>query len=123
MENKKEILIVDDEVDFRLSLAELLVEQGYKVSTAKDGMEAIQHLIGASKLPDLITVDMRMPIQDGISFKEELQRLQLHQIPLIVISGFLPDQLDSLNGIKAMLSKPFNKFELLHTIENSLISV
>lgn len=119
MDNKKEILIIDDEVDFRLSLAELLVEQGYKVATAKDGLEAIQHLIGATKLPDLITIDINMPQQDGLTFKEELQRLQFHQIPVIIISGFLPDQKNSLNGIKAMLSKPFNKFELLSTIENA----
>ena len=116
---KKEILIIDDEVDFRLSLAELLVEQGYKVSTAKDGVEAIQHLIGASRLPDLITVDISMPKQGGLTFNEELQRLNLKHIPLIIISGYLLDQNNSLNGIKAMLSKPYNKFELLSTIENS----
>lgn len=119
---KKEILIVDDEVDFRLALAEMLVDQGYKVTTAKDGVEAIDILINATRLPDLITIDIKMPRQDGLKFKEELLKHNLNRIPLIMISGFVPDQANCLTGIKAVLSKPLNKFELVNTIQYCILN-
>lgn len=116
MEAKKEILIIDDEVDFRLILAEIFVEQGYKVITAKNGEEALELIRHSAKFPDLITVDVNMPIQDGMKFREEILKIN-PEAPLIMISGYLPESAN-MNGVRAYLSKPLNKLELINVIEN-----
>lgn len=114
--DKKEILIIDDEVDFRLDVAEMLVEQGYKVTTASNGQEALRHLREATRKPDLITVDMKMPVKDGYEVQREIKELYPH-IPLILISGFLPSAL-KLEGILAFFSKPLNKWQFLDAVEH-----
>lgn len=116
MEAKKEILIIDDEVDFRLILAEIFVEQGFKVITAKNGEEALAHIRHSAKFPDLITVDVNMPVQDGMKFREEILKLNPHA-PLIMISGHLPE-VANMKGVRAYLSKPLDKLELINVIEN-----
>lgn len=113
---KKEILIVDDEVDFRLLLAEVFVEQGYRVTTARNGEEALELIREAKSFPDLITVDVNMPVQDGLKFREEVLKLN-PQAPIIMISGFLPTQKNKLSGVRAYLSKPLDKLELLEVLE------
>lgn len=116
MEAKKEILIIDDEVDFRLILAEIFVEQGYKVVTAKNGDEALKYINRAEKFPDLITLDVSMPIKDGHKFREEILKIN-PEAPLIMISGHLPLG-PQVHGVRAYLSKPLDKMELLSVIEN-----
>lgn len=119
MSQRKEILIIDDEVDFRLDLAEILVEQGYRVTTARNGAEAIQHILKEGHAPDLITLDYRMPLKDGLAFKAELEGIKAG-IPLIMISGYLPEA-TALKGIKAALAKPLDKHEFLSVLENAYI--
>lgn len=116
IEAKKEILIIDDEVDFRLILAEIFVEQGYKVVTAKNGEEALELIRHSKKFPDLITVDVNMPVQDGMKFREEILKLNPNA-PLIMISGFMPKS-KKMNGVRAYLTKPLDKLELINVIEN-----
>ena len=108
----KEILIVDDEVDFRLLLAEVLVEQGYRVTTAHNGHEALRHLELSGKSPDLITIDVNMPLTDGIELQEKISKMN-PCIPLVMISGSLPKHLSLITGVCAYLLKPLNKMELL----------
>jgi DNA-binding NtrC family response regulator len=121
MSEKKEILIIDDEVDFRLDLAQVLVEHGYRVTTAPNGAEAIKHILNQGRTPDLITVDFRMPLKDGLAFKAELDQIK-PEIPLIMISGYLPADKE-LKGLKACLSKPLNKNQFLAVLENSFIRI
>ncbi len=120
-DHRKEVLIVDDEIDFRLDLAELLVAQGYRVSTASNGEAAMEYLLSAENLPDLITVDLKMPIKNGWEFKEELERMNLlKRIPLIMISGLKPLNSRLPKGIKATLAKPLDKLEFLEIVEKAL---
>lgn len=110
-EAKKEILIVDDEVNFRLLLAEIFVEQGFKVTTAHNGQEALRHIHKNQKYPDLITIDVNMPVTDGLELQREIHKMN-PLIPLIMISGSKPKHLSLFNGICAYLLKPLNKIEL-----------
>ncbi len=119
MNDQKQILVVDDEVDFRLAVAEILVDHGFKVLTAKNGEDALRLLQGSDKFPDLITIDMNMPKKNGLQFHDELKQLN-PDIPLIMISGFLPKQICKISGICAFLLKPLDKIELLHTIKNQI---
>ncbi len=115
MHHRKEIMIIDDEVDFRLDLAEMLVDQGFLATTAPNGPEAIKHILQERRKPDLITLDFKMPLQDGLAFKAELEQIR-PAIPLVMISGFLPEQI-KLKGLKAFLSKPLDKQQFLSVLE------
>lgn len=115
-ESKKEILIIDDEVDFRLLLAEVFVEQGYKVITARNGEEALELLRTVKTFPDLITVDVNMPVTDGMKFREEVLKMN-PRAPIVMISGFLPPQPSALTGVRAYLTKPLDKLQLLSVLE------
>src|SRR5512140_178894 len=81
---KYHILVVDDEVLVRESISMLLVSKGYKVSTAKDGFDALLQLRSIS--PDLITSDLNMPHMSGFEFLSVVRR-RFSQIPVVAISG------------------------------------
>jgi CheY-like chemotaxis protein len=119
MHEKKEILIIDDEVDFRLELAEILVEMGYIVSTASNGAEALHYIQREGRIPDLITLDFKMPELDGVEFINQLAELKT-EIPFIMISGYLPDKY-ALEGPRAYLPKPLDKHQILTVLENPFI--
>jgi two-component system chemotaxis response regulator CheY len=82
-----DVLIVEDQPDLRESLADLLELQGYRVDTAANGQEALAHLRGASP-PQVILLDLRMPVMDGWAFRHEQQQSPaLAVIPVVVVSG------------------------------------
>lgn len=84
--SKYKILIVDDEDDTRLFLTTVLEDEGAQVFQACDGEEAIE--VARREMPDLITLDIRMPRMDGGEAFEELRKHpELRQIPVIIISG------------------------------------
>lgn len=72
MERVKSILVVDDDPMFAKLLEEILVGDGYHVSTAGNGVEALMFL--ADRAFDLIMIDIRMPQLDGPGFYRELER-------------------------------------------------
>lgn len=72
-ENTFKILLVDDEIDILEFISYNLAKEGYKVYTAKNGVEAIK--IAEKKLPHLIILDVMMPEMDGITACEELRKI------------------------------------------------
>jgi len=109
-----EILIVDDEMDFRLDLAELMFTQGFRVITAKNGREALDYIKHSKKLPELITLDVKMPEIDGLDFLKEIRQIN-NQIPIIFISGFVRNQ--EIDPYTRCLEKPLDRLELFNVIE------
>lgn len=115
--SQREIMIIDDDIDFRLSLAELLSLQGYKITTAKNGREAIDALLRSESIPGLILLDLNMPVENGVAFWNELnEHKDLCHIPTIVITGFSANT-EQLIGIEAVMEKPVDKLELLEKVE------
>lgn len=112
---KKKIMVVDDDQDFRLALCELLVDEGYLVTTAKDGEAALNHLVHQSDLPDLILMDLMMPLKNGLQFRREQEALEsIRQIPVLFITG---------HGIiegEVTLDKPINFGKVIQTIRSAL---
>jgi len=83
----KYILIVDDDDDIRLALAEVLEDEGYQVKTAANGNEALA-LLRSSESPCMILLDLMMPVMDGWAFREhQLKDPALADIPVYVISA------------------------------------
>lgn len=78
------ILIVDDEPDIRDSLQEFFEDEGYEVTTAANGAEALQRL-AAGKLPCVILLDLLMPVLDGNEMYARMQEdPRLSGVPVII---------------------------------------
>ena len=114
----KRILVVEDCFLARERMSLLLGENGYMVSTAANGAEAIERLRTSCR-PDLILLDLRMPVMDGWTLREELKRdPELSVIPVVVLSGLDEggEQMSSLEAAR-FLHKPVELDELLLTVQ------
>lgn len=102
-----DILVVDDDPSLRQLLDEVLVDEGWRVVQAADGVEALDHLRRSPV--DLVVVDLHMPRCDGWSFVETL-RQQDDPPSVIVTSGHLDAAPDSRHDafIDGFLAKPFS---------------
>jgi DNA-binding response OmpR family regulator len=82
---KKKVLVVDDEKNIRLLLVEELTDEGYDVVTAKNGAVALE-MIQAEK-PDLVTLDIKMPGEDGLSILRKIREIE-YDLPVIICSAY-----------------------------------
>ncbi|WP_437511764.1 response regulator [Sorangium sp. So ce1099] len=113
----KRILVVDDDPDIRETLAELLQEEGYAVSSAAHGGEALCAL-RTDPRPGLILLDLMMPIMDGWQFRAEQKKdPELASIPVVIISATGRDEFVSSLGAAQFLKKPINLEQLLAAVE------
>jgi DNA-binding response OmpR family regulator len=109
------ILIVEDEVALSGALKDKLVHEGYDVETAKNGLEGLEAV--KREAPDLILLDVIMPVMDGMTMLREMRRDdRSSKIPVIILSNLS----DSTDVIKAMEN---NTFDYLIKSDISLESV
>ena len=112
MESKGRILVVDDEVNARTALVELLRDEGYTVDAAADGFKALGKM--AELEPDLVLTDLKMPGMDGIQLLGRV-REQEPDLPVIVMTAFgdVESAVGAMRtGARDYLSKPVNMGEL-----------
>jgi CheY-like chemotaxis protein len=114
---KKLILVVDDEKAIRELLARVLTIAGYEVDSAADGHEALERV--AARRPDLILLDLMMPVLDGWSVLDRL-REQRDPPPVVVVSAYLDRGRVVAAGAVGYLSKPFRSTDLLETCRRVL---
>jgi DNA-binding NarL/FixJ family response regulator len=121
-QDRKKLLLVDDDPNLVLLVKDYLEFQGYAVDTATNGKEALKML--AVALPDMIICDIMMPEVDGYTFVEELRgNAQTNWIPLLFLSakGQSQDRIKGLNlGADFYMVKPFEPEELVAQVESSL---
>ena len=114
---KTRVLIAEDEALIRLDLKEMLEEEGYDVvGEVGDGEQAVER--AAALRPDLVILDIQMPVLDGLSAAERIAGDRI--APVIVLTAF--SQRDLVErardaGAMAYLVKPFNKNDLVPAIE------
>lgn len=119
MTDSSTVLIIDDEDDFRLGLAELLLRQGYTVLLASDGTEGLEMI--TRFCPDLIVLDMLMPRLSGFAVLERVKHHLRLSTPVVMLTGNTADQQESyanILGVDAYLLKPISSVRLCKTIEN-----
>lgn len=117
---KYNILIVDDEGHIRTLLKESLEDEGYGVSTAENGLIALE--LVKNKNFDLILLDLRMPFLDGVELLRKIREIN-SILPVIVITGHgtIKDAVTSARlGIYDFIEKPLDLEKLLIIIENCL---
>ena len=87
MEKKAKILLVDDDSDFVESTKMVLESKPYEVIVARDGEEGLRK--AREENPDLILLDIIMPIKDGFTAAEQLKKdPQLRKIPVLMLTSF-----------------------------------
>lgn len=112
------ILIVDDDTSIRAALSEILEDEGYTVSNASNGQEALRYLRQQPQAPCLILLDLMMPIMNGWDFRQvQQQDPQLSTIPVVVISADNNvSQKARTVGANGYLQKPINIPRLLNVV-------
>ena len=123
MENQmKRILIIDDELDFCISVSDFLRQRGYATAFTIDPDEGIR--MAKKTHPDLILLDIRMPGKDGISVLDILKKnSQAMSIPVIMVSA-LDDQATMRKAAASYndgyITKPVSYERLITTIRDML---
>ena len=116
----RRVLLAEDEALIRLDLKEMLEEEGYEVcGEAGDGETAVR-MAGELK-PDLVICDVKMPVLDGIAAARQIALARI--APVVILTAF--SQRDLVErardaGAMAYLVKPFQKKDLLPTVEMAL---
>ena len=116
----RRVLIAEDEALIRLDLKEMLEEEGYEVcGEAGDGATAVR--MAHELRPELVILDVKMPVLDGIAAAEQIARERI--APVVILTAFSQRELVERAreaGAMAYLVKPFQKKDLLPTIEMAL---
>jgi signal transduction histidine kinase len=111
------LLLVEDDDSIRTTLSDLLVDEGLQVSTATNGREAMQALRAAAP-PDVIILDLMMPVMDGWEFRVEQQAdAILAGIPLIAMSADISAKARAI-AADVYLRKPIDFIQLLDVIRD-----
>jgi CheY-like chemotaxis protein len=96
-DNGKKILIIEDEIPMLKALSEKFVRESFSVLEARNGQEGLE--IGLKDHPDLIILDLFMPVMDGKTMMEELRKDEWGKhVPIIILTNLNPDD-KTLNEI------------------------
>jgi DNA-binding response OmpR family regulator len=120
MEARTRVLVVDDRAEIRELIALTLSAEGYRVRGAEDGMAALLSLMSES--PDVILLDLNMPIMDGWEFARIYRTLSLEQAPLVIMSATC-DGRAAATELQAdgYVAKPFELDDLLSAVREAAL--
>jgi two-component system nitrogen regulation response regulator NtrX len=119
--NANRILVVDDELDIRRLLQEILTEEGYDVEVAADANQA--RAARARQTPDLVLLDIWMPDTDGITLLREWSNEATDSCPVVMMSGHgtVETAVEATRlGAYDFVEKPLSLAKLLRTVERAL---
>jgi DNA-binding response OmpR family regulator len=121
---KKKVLIIDDSLLIQDIVKSILEAAGYAVNTASNAIDAVNIIFSEESRPDLILLDIVMPIlsgnQDALLLKESEY---CKDIPIVFISSKSEEELRQLafeTGVEGYICKPFSDVELVTTVERHL---
>jgi len=119
-ETHKLALIVEDSISTRKSLAQYMSDLGFKVETAKDGVEAIDKI--QKHVPALILTDLEMPRMNGLELTDHLRGIETTaETPIIMITSRATDKhkQEAINrGVNEYLTKPYDEDKLFSVIDS-----
>jgi DNA-binding NtrC family response regulator len=113
----RSVLVVDDDEEWRAVLAEVLVEEGFAVATARDGRDALRSMRDA--MPELVITDVDMPLMDGCELLATIRELA-RDLPVVVMTG--GERLDETTASHAfrVLRKPATTDTVLASVREAL---
>ena len=120
--NKGNILLVDDTPNNLRLLSELLSAQGYKVRSVTNGQTALKAAL--AKLPDIILLDINMPVMNGYEVCEKLKSEEITRVIPVIFLSALDETIDKVKAFSVggvdYITKPFQIEEVLIRVENQL---
>jgi CheY-like chemotaxis protein len=118
MVSPRHILLVEDDPSIQGAVSMLLEREGFTVTCASNGREALQ-VLGSGADPSLILLDMMMPVMNGQEFRQAQQRdPRLASIPVVVLSATpLSEERGGMPPPSAVMPKPFDIDQLLAVVE------
>jgi CheY-like chemotaxis protein len=120
----RRVLVVDDQPDICALLVDVLAAEGYAVTTASNGAEALERL--EESLPDLMLLDIRMPVMDGWEVLHQRQQQPAWRaLPVVACSASYERDLQQAKALGATdyLAKPFDLNVLLDVVSRIAASV
>lgn len=109
------ILVIDDDLAILATVSDILCDEGYQIQTATNGAEGLAALEQFN--PDLILLDMRMPVLDGWGFATKLRERGVN-IPIVVMTATQDARRWAREiGAAHVLAKPFDLMDLLNVVE------
>lgn len=118
----KKILLIEDNLEIRENIEEILNFSGYLVLTAKDGLEGIS--TAKENKPDLIICDIMMPIVDGYGFLHMMQKNEALQFTPLIFLTAKTEKIEIRKGMSLgaddYITKPFDATDLLNSVEARL---
>ncbi len=113
--NRPLVLVVDDDPDILDAICDILEAEGYRVSRARHGVEALAAI--DEERPAVILLDLMMPVMDGVAFARALrERPRDAQVPILVISADGNPARAASVGAQGYLAKPFDIEVLLTSV-------
>jgi len=119
MQRQNDILIVEDDAEVSFVFKLLLADEGFQVSVAPNGLVALE--LVDDHQPDLILLDLHMPIMDGETFAARFRDEYGAGTPIIVITAVPPPALEERIENSIVLKKPVELDHLLDTIDHLLV--
>jgi len=119
---EKKILVIDDDLDLLEVLSERFKANGYNVITAQNGEEGLQKV--SNENPDLIVLDIMMPVMDGFQFFKEIKKDTAGKdIPILILTarGAMSDTFTALDT-DGFIAKPFESTDLINMTKDLLIN-
>jgi two-component system cell cycle response regulator DivK len=121
----KQILVVEDQEDLRAILRDLLTGSGYEVTEAVDGFEAVAKAHNQSRHPDLILMDIQLPIVDGYDATRRIKLdPALKTTPIIAVSSFAmkgDEEKARAAGCDHYVTKPYNRNRQHHRLRRRVV--
>jgi CheY-like chemotaxis protein len=113
------VLVVEDDPDLAALEADVLQESGHEVEIASNGREALEAVQRAA--PDLIVLDMKMPVMGGREFAEEYRKREGKTAPIVVVTAADDAQRRAAEvGASAWIGKPFDPEVLVEKVASLL---
>lgn len=113
----KEILVVDDDESVRQTLQDILVRNGYNVSLAANGEDAMEFL--KNTMPGLAIIDLKMPGMTGMELISEIRAMS-EKVPIIILTAYSTEDV-AIDAIKLRVNgyvrKPFNIHDFIQTVK------
>ncbi|NSW82096.1 MAG: response regulator [Syntrophothermus sp.] len=104
----RRMLVVDDQKGIRRLLEELFKQEGFEVTVAADGRQAVEEV--RKSIPDIVLMDMKMPNMNGIEASEEILNIS-ENIPIILMTAYGEIELVEKSqkiGVRRYIVKPFD---------------
>ena len=119
-QSSRRVLIVDDEAKIRNILARILADAKYEVTTASDGLEAMNMI--QDFIPQVAIVDLQMPHMNGLEVVEQIMRMKKNIVPIILTAhGTIESAVRATkDGVYDYLTKPFDNELMLRVVDRAM---